>query len=235
MTAKKYQFYLDTKKQEDFHTIKYTAKKVDDGLINAYHKNNPAADRLMILVTEHTLNSANPFVQTFFKDNTIDNQILSRIIRKYETVKITIFDCVDIDLLPKETNVINIEDALGRKTLLDVKNSSYPQFVKVLDLKTLNFYRLFVNHNENIVISDFLIKDIELDIKYKIYVNDRLLIERFFPYNLPLNKVLCEECYLELSQKIKFRVESDYGLIFKQVSVNDTNFYPNSTELILEP
>lgn len=234
MIAKKYQFYIDNKVQDDFHQVKHIVIKPDRELLDKYHKNNPNIDRLMILFTEHILNSDNIFVKRFVEENNIKEELLIRLVRKYEKVKIVTSDCVDIDRIPPGSEFFTAADGMIKKTFKEVKESSYPSFIKILT-ETLSFYNLYVNVNNDIIISDFLVKTKELDIKYKIYVNDRLLIERFFPYNLPLQKILSEECYLNLKENATVKIVSDHNLIFKKVTTDNGSFNPNSAEFILEP
>lgn len=235
MTTKKYQFYIDNKIQEQFHQVSYKARKLDEFLINKYHKNNSDADRLMAFEEEHLLNTQHPFLKDFVNQNNINENIYHKIVRGYNQVKILQWDCLDIDDLPKLTEITNSQLGLTKQSFTNMKESDYPYIIKILDTNTHNHYTKFTNINENIIVSNFLISHTDLNLRYKIFLNDRLLIERFFPKDLPLKKLLCEECYLDLNTTSKVRIVSNYDLIFKKVTADSNIFKPNSTEFILEP
>lgn len=100
---------------------------------------------------------------------------------------------------------------------------------------------------------------IELTFKYRLWVNNRLLVERFFPI-IKDKKILCEEFTLNKNtlpgknllkidtfKILKFNMQNiceDYNkhfyklenidLVFKKIEISDKTYYPNNNTFVFE-
>lgn len=100
---------------------------------------------------------------------------------------------------------------------------------------------------------------IELTFKYRLWLNDRLLVERFFPV-LQNEKILCEAFTLnkdaiqgknlfklETFKILKFNIQNihedqdkyfykldNIDLVFKKIEFNSNTYYPNETTFAFE-
>lgn len=70
---------------------------------------------------------------------------------------------------------------------------------------------------------------IHVTVKYRLWVNDRFLVERFYP-SLRENQILCEEFMLDcslLNEKLKFRIETFTDFIIRPDRFKDLNIEEN--------
>ena len=74
-------------------------------------------------------------------------------------------------------------------------------------------------------------KPVSAGIKYRIYLNQLMLIERFFPNELPEHKVLLENVVLNLPKgEHVFRIESKLNLCIRKVAIDGAVMRPMDTE-----
>lgn len=233
MTTKKYQFYIDTKKQDNFLSKKVFAKKVHPNYLPFIKNKN--IDNLMTVLTEYRLNTHNEFFKNFCKENDINENIYIKIFRSYKEVVIALWKFENIDDLPAETIFKSQIEGFFSLYYENSLNEQNPYFIKLEEDAITTEYKKQINFKENFIVSKNILDNTTKDLKYRIYIDDRMLIERFFPKDLMISKVVCEECYLNLNQPTKIKLVTANDLVFsKLVSTNNIN-YPNSTEFILEP
>ena len=142
--------------------------------------------------------------------------------------------------MPKDTILLN-SIRLSYSYVNEQKNSSNFSIIK---LKNNDFfeYDKFINIGNDLIFSDFnkctlfpKTLDKSNNISYRIYLDDRMLIERFFPDELPFSKIICEECYLSLLKPTSVKLVTDYDLIFSKIITHNQTTYPKSKGIILEP
>ena len=76
--------------------------------------------------------------------------------------------------------------------------------------------------------SDFIKDDILItknrfrsnDFKYRLYLNDRLLVERYYPVDIEHNRMIAETIYFNENAQGTLRIESDFELQIKRVEVD---------------
>lgn len=233
MTAKKYQFYIDNITQDNYCYKKITARKLNINDINLLDKDSNF-EELMSTVTEYTVNTQNLFFKEFCIENNIAENIYNKILRKYNEINLSFWGLTNIKDLSEYT-------VFGKQNRLFItfyeKNisSSIPFIIKITNKKWASQDRL-INYGTDLIISENILNNSQkLNSKYRLYLNDRLLVERFYPEDLPRFKIICEECYLDLNQPVKIKLETDCDLIITKSVSNNNTAYPNSKEFILEP
>lgn len=251
MTAKKYQFYIDTKKQEEFFEETVESAKYIDKHLYSNNKNLSLIndkDRYFLTSKEITVNSGNLIVKDFFEKNKIPIQDFYYVYRNYEKVKIYKWDIKTEKDLPHNVNIITKYGVCqeGIKTILNSKfNKSNTLYIAEINHPELLFVLSYLNDNiktpfKNLLFLQNIKNTNEKEkstkkIKYKLYLNDRLLVERFFPEELRTDKSLVEEVYLDIKEPKQLKLVTDNDLYIVKITYSDKVFYPNSTEFILEP
>lgn len=86
---------------------------------------------------------------------------------------------------------------------------------------------------DNIIIMSKNIPSIPRFLKYRIYLKNRLLIERYYPIDIEQNRMIAETIYLNENATGEMRVESNFDLQIKRVEINGQRYdtYSNSFRL----
>jgi len=241
MIEQKYEFFIDTLKNPGIFEKRTMAKNINPVYLPEDRKTGNV-ERLMDCIQEYKINSHNSFFVELCKEYGIKEDLITKIFREISDLTISTWQLVDIDDLPEDTILFPQNKRLAFEYYQEIKNK--PHIIRVLDV---DYYMCgpigkSINYGKNIVLSKDILsyttakeEDKINGLKYRIYVDDRLLIERFFPSDLPLNFVLAEECYLSLDNTHKISLVTDHNLIFTKIVSPNKTFYPNSKEFILEP
>jgi hypothetical protein len=108
---------------------------------------------------------------------------------------------------------------LKANCLIKFKNDSLQNTIKKYN--QLNFiFPSFLDNN--IVLSSLHFRN--KDLKYQIYIDDRLLIERKYPIDIERNRMIMETIVLSKEAKGTIRIVSDFNLIFKKVLYNEESY-----------
>lgn len=238
MIEKRYQFFIDTIPQDEYFIKTTYAKQlssVDLITLSKLKNNFPNTARVMSCITEYKVNTNNNFFRDFCKENAISPEIYQKIKKLSKDITVSYIELKDVNELPKDTILLN-SIRLSYSYVNEQKNSSNFSIIK---LKNNDFfeYDKFINIGNDLIFSDSLLRPIDKsnNISYRIYLDDRMLIERFFPDELPFSKIICEECYLSLLKPTSVKLVTDYDLIFSKIITHNQTTYPNSKEFILEP
>jgi hypothetical protein len=237
MIEKKFKFYIDSKVQPSFCNKRVLVRKLDLSIDDPRTiKDAGNYDRLMACVEYFDTNSQNQIVKEFCKENNIPEKVYYNAIRNFTNLKLVNLKLIDIDLIPSSAEFFPSTHRIVRDLLAKIYNQPDPYIIKIHDSE---YYKIpkEINFGKDIIISKNLLDNTKIanGFKYRIYINDRLLIERFFPRDLSLSKIICEECYISLNKPVNVKIVTDYDLIFSKIVADKNTYYPNSTEFILEP
>lgn len=241
MIEQRYEFYIDSEKYPGVYKKRTLAKNINPLYLPDNRKNDDI-EKLMVCIEEYTIDSHNPFLAEFCLKNNITKNIYSKIFRETHELILAVYSLKFIYELPKDTILFSQDKKLSQDYYSEIKD--YPHIIKFEDVEYfLDIFNQIINYKNNLILSKKILDYTQLttedtllsDLRYRIYLNDRLLIERFFPIDLPLHSVLAEECYLSLTEPVKISIVTDHPLIFTKVISNKGTFYPNNKEFMLEP
>ena len=245
---KKYQIFIDNKKQESFYEEKYEAKYFD--IFSPSNKDmlhiieEPNTNYFQV-IKEVTVNSNHQEVIDLFKRNKIALENFN-VYRNYKKVKIFYWDCVPEKSLPNNIKVLTERQGFfskSKKIVEDTKeNTDTFHVIEILNPKLLSFYLnsklKYQLTDNNLLCAQNILGNEKLiikDTKYRLFLNERLLVERFFPSGLRNDKSLVEIVYLDITSPKTIKLITENDLVIAKVIADKTTFYPNSKEFILEP
>jgi hypothetical protein len=217
---KKYQIFIDTEKQETFYEETSRAK-----YINPFLSENKD---LVELITKGKENYYNVY-------------------RNYKQVKIFFLNCVQEDCLEKDIVFLKENQSFFNLVSREVLNSKenkdtffiieviHPELLKIQKKLSVSLITPFEKLLFIQDISRLNQTKVNNTLRYRLLLDDRLLVERFFPESLREDKSLVEEVYLDIQTNRTLRLITNEDLYVVKVSTGDRVFYPNSTEFILEP
>ena len=231
MTERKIVLYLEQKTisevyQDAFEKIKYES----DTTPTLYLKK----------VEYYTFNSLGNEIENIFNKLKIDRSILidirERSIGKIALIK---FSLIQKHLYKKsferkkdEDFVIKMIDDFSKKgisLLLKIEDEFLLEKIKIMStsLKNLN---LFFLKDDIILVKRFLRSD---PLRYRLYLNDRLLVERYYPIDIEHNRMVAETVYLNDNASGELRVESNFDLQIKRVEIDGQKHDTYSTSFQL--
>jgi hypothetical protein len=233
MSIKKIQFFVDTPLQSNFceHQVLIKPPIIDHSSKEYFESID--INEYMVCFDEYKINTNNSFLLEFCKTNFIEQNLYYKILRLFQ--EITLINCSfkRIDELPSK--VIHLDPKIRSSSYIINKiNLNQPCIVKVFNNEYFVWDKL-INYKKDIIVSNNILSQTKTEMRYRIYINDRMLIERFFPEDLPTSKIICENCFLDIKQPITAKLVTNHNLSFTKISSDDVIVYPNSTEFILEP
>jgi hypothetical protein len=225
MTERKIVLYLE---QETF----FEYKKISFPLGENFWQEWVSSPNLTRVVTYEIYNSFNPVLDHLFHNKEWNRSILINL-RKNTVDKIAL---VSWNISQKHLHCRTVEEiymqeheSFFQKTIGDVflnKNISV-----MFDIKAQEYYEVqkksprllrSMTNTFNKDIGFFISNNIFRHAKhrYRIYLDNRLLIERYYPVDIEYNRMLAETVYLNENAKGEIRVESDFNLMIKRVELD---------------
>lgn len=241
MIEEKYQFYIDRFSQVPSVKTRYMAKQM-----HPYHypsfPDYPNPENLMRVIEEHVVNSKNDLFKSFCEENNISEEIYNRIVSFCPKVILAHFRVMDINDLPPETILAEAHLQIVGNYIDDLIIGRTPYFIKIHDASFEQFHK-YINLGEDIITLDSLlieklskIDELKLsNIRYRLYLEDRLLIERIIAKEMFDSKILCEECFLDIKDERKIKISTDENLIITKIVKNNEVIEVNNTEFLLKP
>lgn len=238
----KYQFYIDFISQKSSVTTRHLAKKLDPYHYNLF-KDSDNIDSLVRYIEEYTFNSYNEKFKDFCVENNISNYIYDRVVSFYPKIIIAYWDVVDINNIPSETKLFDATIPFVADYLDELNSKNVPYFIKIRNQKTFERFESHINLGKDMIVSNLLLKnnlskiqELELkNIRYRLYLDERVLTERIIAKDVFSEKVICEECFLDINNTSKITLVTDQHLAITKVKKNNEIIEVNNTEFILNP
>jgi hypothetical protein len=227
MTERKIVLYLE---QETF----FEHKKVSYPFLGDFWKGWNSSPDSVRLVTYEIYSSFNPILDKLFHDKGWNRSILINLRQKtINKIALLSWDiskkhlCNNIETIYPDTTKdffsLTINDIL-------IKNN----ICFILNIKAQEYhYKQRLSHNLLGPLVKLYKKDIGYFVndqsfrsdkhKYRLYLNNRLLIERFYPVDIEHNRMLSETIYLKPNASGELRIESDFDLLIKRTEVDGRN------------
>lgn len=230
MTVKKFEIYLDIREEKDCEPIIYTTQT---SLFNEGHVNTALKDFSRKLEVE-IYNILTPSAYSKFYG--ITGCSLTKEMKlnynKIAFIRAVIQPATINDLITKDLEVEEIVKLAKDKTFVVFQTDNNILSRKLSSLSAVLPFQLLAER-DGIYIHCHNYDKLET-IKYRLYLNNKLLVERYFPI-LPDNKILVEEVDINCTnlQSLDLTINGN-NLEFVKVVVDHQDFKPLSNKFSLQ-
>jgi hypothetical protein len=205
------------------------------------------APDLVRCITVYKTNTHNSFLEDLVTANVITAEFLQTVRNHHSVIHVLDMNVVERASLDQVDVILepHSDTAIFNNTPREFELSALPYIVLfrspavkklVFDLREKIQNKLFQLSEVAVNVSDdvmYASKQEAISSMYRIYLGDRLLVEREYPADLASKLMLEETVSLDVTGLASLRLESDYGVVMKEVTVDGTVHTPNATEFSL--
>lgn len=194
------------------------------------------------VVDYYLFNSLNAELNSIFEKFNIDKKILLDLKRRsiyeislirWNVVKKHLCKLVPVEKLDMVFLLETIESFKKKKVpviiMIEEEGLLEDTVKKNLDIiKKINAH--FIKDNILLAIN----RELNLDpLRYRIYLENRLLVERYYPIDIESNRIVAETIYFKENTKGNLRIESNFDLQIKRVEIDGQKHDTYSSSFLL--